>query len=341
MADKHVEQKRNVEGKKSRVKIDRTDNTLKDKAAVKFWNKHFKDKDIVTNEEFGDALKIYLQQKKTPLFKEEAKLDNFIKAMGTKFFLLVEPEKYPENTPPKNFVDKLCVQAAIHVFGPWIQMFELIKRDFFDEIVDTRKLPGPLTMWHGRILEKEAERLLQKKTMKNKDDEGWKSSKKARYLLRYGVGSIIISSIRRAKRARKIEFYHEPIRRKKPGIKHMVNCGTKIGKTKVIPPRWTYTERFACPGCFRDNSSHYTLLVNFLEMMRGHYCDDLEYRARRRTKVRTPVYALDMIPDDKKQNDESSDVPSPVIPVIRPYSGEEDTTQDEEVNKTLEESKES
>jgi len=333
--DGQVEQKR-----PPKVKIDRSDTTLRDKAGVKFWKKYFEGKHIVTNEEFAIPLKQYVSKKK--MYADEVEKDKFIQIVLTKFLLLVDPSQYPDKRPSVNFVDKNCVQAAIHVFGPWIQMFEMIKKHFCDPVEEARE-PGPLSMWHGRMTEEEAKVLLIKKTETNNDSEGWKSSKKARYLLRYGIDSIILSSIRRGKK-RTIRFYHEPLVRRKPYHKHLVNWNkVRTGKKKLVPAQWTYVVSIAAVGCFRDNVFHFTLLVNFLEMMRGQFCDDLEYRAKKSRKIRTPVYAPDMIPVEQKQDVESSDTDSPVEPVPLKCISNDDDETDEETMKNLdaEDSKES
>jgi len=326
-----------TEKKTTKIRVDKSDNTLMDKAAKNFWKKHFEGKDIVTNQEFGAALRIYLKK----IYADEAAREDFIQIVLTKFLLLVDPSKYPDKTPPEEFVDTHCLQAAIHVFGPWKQMFEMIKKHFYADEVEQHKEPRPLKVWHGRMTEEKANELLLKKN--GNDSEGRKSSRKQRYLLRYGVGSIICSNIRRGKQ-KTILIKHEPVIRKKPSKVFLIDCaGKRTGKTKPVDAKWTYIESIASAGRFNDNYSHYTLLVNFLEMMRGEYCDDLKYRAKKIRKIRTPVYAPGMAPDNKSPEAESSDVDSPPIrkPIVTIDDDEDET--DEETLKELkaEESKES
>jgi len=318
-------------------KVDKSDNTLIDKAAVKFWEKNFPGKDIVTNEEFSVPLKKYVAKKK--MYDTDAENENFVQIMLTKFLLLVNPSEYPDKTPSVNFVDKKCVQAAIHVFGPWIQMYEFLKRHFVDPVQKDHE-PGPLKVWHGRITKEEANRLLMKKTAN--DPEGWKSSRKQRYLLRYGVGHLICSNIRRRRLKRVIDLNHERIYRKGPRKKYIVDWkGARTGKTKPILPKWYSVESIASIGGMTDNYTHLILLVDYLVMMRGRCNYGRKPAIKKYPKIRTPICAPGYVSNDTV-GAESSDVSSPPVYKQIEYPDDNETTDGEMLNELrAEESRES
>lgn len=323
----------NEKKRQARLAIDKKKNDLIDKAAIKYWNKHFgKDTLIVTNAEFAAKLKPYLLKKKWMydnnkerlLFDEKNKdvksnqIDQFIELCCDKFFLLPNPEKYPQSKPSEGFVSQDAVQCLIHIFGPWIQIFEMIKVHFFDR--DDRTNPRPIEVWHARITKEKAEELLRK------GDER-KSSRKQRFLLRLGTadgeeGKIFMSNIRRTRRGTRI-LKHEPLERKMPGKIYIVNWNKRrTGKTKPIPPKWTYIEALPSAGGMRDNYTHYTNMTNFLISMKGNNTVDTRNKCAGPAKIRTPVYAPGYGPE-VKDGDESSDVKSPE-PYKEPVYEEDD-----------------
>jgi len=306
---------------------------LIDEAAIKYWKKHFKEAEIVTNTEFAAKLKPYLSKKKWKfdnnkdrlLFEgteeeKSKKIDQFTDMCLNRFFLLPDPTKYPQSTPSSNFVSKDTVQYCIHVFGPWVQLFEMIKVHFFDP--DDRTSPRPIEVWHGRISVEKTEELL------NKGDQK-KSSRKQRFLLRLGTGEgeegrIFMSNIRRTKRG-KIILKHEPLERKMPAKIHIVNWNKRrTGKTKPIPPKWTYIESLPSAGGMRDNYTHYTNMTNFLISMKGNNTVDTRQKCAGPAKIRTPVYPVGFgYGPEVKDGEESSDVKSPEV-YVEPEYAEDD-----------------
>lgn len=334
-AEKKRRREENEKKRAARLAIDKKNNDLIHKSAITFWNKHFgKDTMIVTNAQFAEKLKPYLLKKKRMfdndkdrlLFDEKNEdvkanqIDEFIELCLNKFFLLPNPEKYPESKPSEGFVSQDAVQCLIHVFGPWIQIFEMIKVHFFDK--DDRTSPPPIAVWHARITKEKAEELLRK------GDER-KSSRKQRYLLRLGSagvdgeeGKIFMSNIRRTRRGDTI-LKHEPLERKMPGKIHIVNWNKRrTGKTKPIPPKWTYIEALPSAGGMRDNYTHYTNMTNFLISMKGNNTVDTRNKCAGPAKIRTPVYAPGYGPE-VKDGDVSSDVKSPE-PYKEPVYEEDD-----------------
>jgi len=303
-----------------------------DKAAIKWWKKNFGEAVIVTNAQFKEKLRPYLLDKKWKfdnnpdrlLFegtKDEkaSNVDLFMDMCVNKFFLLPKPEDYPDKKPSVNFVSKDTVQYCIHIFGPWIQIFEMIKVHFFD--LDDRTNPRPIQVWHGRLSQVDAEKLL------NKGDKR-KSSRKQRYLLRLGTdpgeeGRIFMSNIRRTKRGQ-IILKHEPLERKMPAKIHIVNWNKRrTGKTKPIPPKWTYIESLPSAGGMRDNFTHYTNMTNFLISMKGINTIDTRQKCAGPAKIRTPIYASGFQPE-VKAGEESSDVESPPVYKEPEYKDDDD-----------------
>merc|ERR1712080_669682 len=183
---------------------------------------------------------------------------------------------------------------------------------------------------------------------KKRGDER-KSSRKQRYLLRLGVAKLIMSNIRRTKLG-KIIYKHEPLVRKMPGKIHIVNWNrTRTGKSKPIPPKWTYIEALPAAGGMRDNHTHYTNLQNFLYSMKGNNTIDTRMSCAGPQKIRTPVYAPNYTRKTMKHVDmaadaESTDVNSPPIYKEPEYFEEdpEDITAEEDMDKfSDEETKES
>jgi len=176
--EKKRKREENAKKREARLARDLNDNNMIDPAAKKWWEKNIGEhKDIVTNAEFAVPLKEYLKTKtykfdvnpKRLLFderdeeKRNKEIDDFIKIVLERFFLLPDPSQYKDKTPPQNFVSKDAVQCCIHVFGPWNQIFEMIKRIFFEiEVPYHVKVPEPepLEVWHDRLEQAEAEELL-------------------------------------------------------------------------------------------------------------------------------------------------------------------------------------
>jgi len=322
-AEKKKWREENEKKRQKRLLIDKKDNKLIDVAAIKYWGKHFNEEKIVTNAEFAAKLKPYLLQKKwnfdnNPkrlLFEgtdeeRKRKVDEFIDMCLTRFFLLPNPENFPQCQPSLNFVSQDTVQYCIHIFGPWIQIFEMIKVQFYD--LDDRTLPRPIEVWHGRITKEKAEELLKKGDEK-------KSSRKQRYLLRLGTaeneeGKIYMSNIRRSRRG-DIIMAHERLERKMPGKIHIVNWNKRrTGKTKPIPPKWTYIETLPSAGGMRDNYTHYTNMTNFLISMKGHNTVDTRNKCAGPARIRTPVYPVGFnYGPEVKDGELSSDVDSPEV----------------------------
>lgn len=314
-------EEKNTEVKEDAPKkvIDPKDTNLRDKAAVKFWQKHFGEQEIVSNDEFTPKLEEYIKKKK--IVEDDSQRNDFVSTIVKRFLCVVDPGKYPDKTPSSDYIDKHGVQYAINVFGPWIQMFNEIHKHFFDNEFDFR----PVDVFHG-IISDEASKALLVKGNENK------SAKKRRFLIRYGWSVLIISSIRRGKR-KTIRYYDEPLVRKKPYTK-------KTGSKKKVPPRWSYSEKIAAAGGFRTNTTIFTTLSNALQYLQGEYCKDLKNVSRRRPKITTPIRAPGFEIDESKEDSpepESEPEPEP----LKCVDDDEDETDEERMKQLeLEENKE-
>jgi len=242
--------------KKNTKKKDVSDTTLRDPAALKFWNKNFQDQDVVTNEQFAAAAGPYVMKKK--LFNKEEDAMNFVNKVTEKFLCIVDPSKYPGKIPAENFVDTHSVQFAINVFGPWIQMFQFILDNFWENIYSAL----PIKMFHGNISDEET------KTRLIKGNE-YKSAKKKRFLLRLkkneqGNCVLVLSGIRLSRGKKIIYENWEAIRFK---CKPKVLCRYEEGYG-INPPEWHVTERIPTThGCLKSTEKFRKLgdFVHFLE----------------------------------------------------------------------------
>lgn len=176
---------------KNKVKYSPNDTKLRDKAALKFWRKHFKEEILVTNDRFKVPLDSYLKKKK--VFKDDEKRNFFLAEILKKFLIVVEPKNYPEKKSLESCIDTHGIQYAINIFGPWRQMFEFISKHFFH----SDSLPRPLDIFWGKI----SDEIAREHIIKGNET---KSAKKGRYLLRYGESAIICTYIMRREKKKKL-----------------------------------------------------------------------------------------------------------------------------------------
>jgi len=301
-------------------KKDTRSTILRDKAALTFWNDHFSEP-CVLNNSFKVAIKKFLQKKK--LIKDEKELEFFLNELIAKFFV-VDP-KNTKNKDPQNYVDMHSVQFAINIFGPWIQLFEMISNHFFT----SNYTPRPLDVFYGRISDEKTKELL------IKGNEA-KSAKKMRFLIRYNVNKegncvLVISSIRRGKKKNVVYEDMEVIRSK-------IKSRKKKNKDSTGGVKWRYNEAIPSIGKMETRIHLFANLANTLEYFKGSHCEDIDHFHTIPKRILTPVWGPGYVYEKLNANEESSEGPDTEPERIKFHNyDEEEATSDATAQKIEEE----
>jgi len=298
---------------------------LVDKGAKKFWRKNFgKEKEIVTNADFSEKVYHHIRENRIQIYGklgEDPDRKKFVDTCCERFFIIPDPSKYPDNKDIHNFIDKSAVQYAIHVFGPWIQIFTMFYNHFFILTTDSH----PLDVFHGMLSDEETKKKLDKGNNK-------KSSKKMRYLLRIREDpedkniNLVISTISRG-RKKKIIYEDDKIIRKKFKAKQKKNDDSI---PEPIPPKWAFTEKVAGVGNYTDQTTYFEKLENLLQYLLGNYTEDVKSRSTE--KIKTAIWSDDYIKakeiDVTKDSSEPRSEEEPK-PMMKTMAIEEEETDEE------------